>query len=50
MGVTLKPVLMFVRRGTYEPRIDLDRVVEKADLQSYLDRRIRYRIRKVAGE
>lgn len=49
-GATVKPVLMFVRRGTYEPRLDLDRVVERADLQSYLDRRVRYRIRKVAGE
>lgn len=50
MGVTLRPVLMFVRRGTYEPRINLDRVVEQADLQSYLDRRVRFRIRKAAGE
>lgn len=49
-GVEVKPVLMFVRRATYVQRIDLDRVVEKADLQSYLDRRVRYRIRKVAGE
>lgn len=49
-GVEVKPVLMFVRRATYVQRIDLDRVVERADLQSYLDRRVRYRIRKVAGE
>lgn len=49
-GAEVKPVLMFVRRATYVQRIDLDRVVEKADLQSYLDRRVRYRIRKVAGE
>ena len=49
-GAEVKPVLMFVRRATYVQRIDLDRVVERADLQSYLDRRIRYRIRKVAGE
>ncbi|RYF60529.1 MAG: hypothetical protein EOO27_05535 [Comamonadaceae bacterium] len=49
-GVEVKPVLMFVRRGTYEQRIDLDRVVERADLQGYLDKRVRFRIRKAAGE
>lgn len=50
-GVEVKPVLMFTRpKKGYTPRIDLDRVVERADLQSYLDRRVRYRIRKVAGE
>lgn len=49
-GVVVKPVLMFVRRGTYEQRIDLDRVVERADLQGYLDKRVRFRIRKAAGE
>ncbi|HTH08033.1 MAG TPA: hypothetical protein VMA55_00560, partial [Acidovorax sp.] len=49
-GVVVKPVLMFVRRGTYEPRIDLDRVVERADLQGHLDKRVRFRIRKAAGE
>jgi hypothetical protein len=49
-GADVKPVLMFVRRGSYEKRIDLDRVVERADLQSYLDRRVRYRLRKAAGQ
>lgn len=49
-GADVKPVLMFVRRANYEQRIDLDRVVEKADLQTYLDRRVRYRLRKVAGQ
>lgn len=49
-GVEVKPVLMFVRRASYGQRINLDRVAEQADLQSYLDRRVRFRIRKVAGE
>lgn len=48
-GVEVKPVLMFVRRPSYSPRIDLDRVIERAGLQEYLDRRVRYRIRKAAG-
>jgi hypothetical protein len=49
-GAEVKPVLMFVRRASYEKRIDLDRVVERADLQNYLDRRVRFRIREIAGE
>jgi hypothetical protein len=48
-GADVKPVLMFVRRPSYTPRIDLDRVIERADLQEYLDRRVRFRIRKAAG-
>ena len=49
-GVEVKPVLMFVRNASYVQRIDLDRVVEQADLQGYLDKRVRFRIRKAAGE
>lgn len=49
-GAEVKPVLMFVRRASYVQRIDLDRVVERADLQNYLDRRVRFRIREIAGE
>lgn len=49
-GAVVKPVLMFVRRPSYAQRLDLDRVVERADLQNYLDRRVRFRIRQAAGE
>lgn len=49
-GVDVKPVLMFVRNGTYTARINQDEIAREADLQEYLDRRVRYRIRQVAGE
>lgn len=49
-GADVRPVLMFVRKGTYTPRINQDEIAREADLQSYLDRRVRYRIRKAAGE
>lgn len=47
--VDVKPVLMFVRAGTYKPRLAMDSVQEAADLQNYLDRRVRFRIREAAG-
>ena len=47
--VTLKPVLMFVRAGSYQPRLSMDDVNKAADTQNYLDRRVRFRIREAAG-
>lgn len=47
--VDVKPVVMFVRSGTYRPRIDMDRVAREADLQEYLDKRVRFRVREAAG-
>lgn len=47
--VEVKPVLMFVKAGTYQPRLSMDRIAQQADLQNYLDRRVRYRIREAAG-
>ncbi len=44
----LRPVLMFARAGTYRPRISMDRVVKSMQLQDYLDRRVRRRIRNLA--
>ncbi len=49
-GFIVRPVLMFVRDGVYEPRISRARVAERADLEPYIERRIRYRIRRLAGE
>lgn len=48
-GVQVKPVLMFVRAGTYRQRISREQISKDADVQNYLDRRVRYRIRKAAG-
>lgn len=47
--VEIKPVLMFTRNGSYKPRLDTDAVIRQADLQTYLDRRVRYRLRQAAG-
>jgi hypothetical protein len=47
--VTVKPVLMFVRRPVYQPRISMERVAQEAGLQEYLDRRVRFRLREALG-
>ena len=47
--VTVKPVLMFVRAATYQPRISMERVAGQVGLQDYLDRRVRFRLREAAG-
>lgn len=48
-GVDVRPVLMFVRQGTYQPRLDMDKVAKRVDAENYLAKRIRYRIREAAG-
>lgn len=47
--VDVKPVVMFVRSGTYRPRIDMDRVARDAGVQEYLDKRVRFRVREAVG-
>lgn len=48
-GVDVRPVLMFVKAGSYSVRLDMDRVAKRADAETYLERRIRFRIREAAG-
>ena len=48
-GVDIRPVLMFVRAGSYRPRLGMDRVAKKADIENYVARRMRYRIRQALG-
>ena len=48
-GVDVRPVVMFVRPGRYTPRLSMERVADKADIQNYMDRRVRFRIREAAG-
>lgn len=48
-GVDVKPVVMFVRVGTYKPRLSMERIAQGADVQNYLDKRVRFRIREAAG-
>jgi hypothetical protein len=45
----IRPVLIFVRSPSYQPRISMDRIAEQVGLQEYLDRRVRFRIREAAG-
>lgn len=48
-GAGVRPVIMFVKQGNYTPRLDMDRVAKRADAESYLGKRIRFRIREAAG-
>lgn len=48
-GAVLRPVLMFVRPGKYQPRISMDKIAQQSNLQDYLDKRVRFRIREAAG-
>lgn len=48
-GAVVKPVLMFVRKGNYKVRLDMDAVAKKIDLDAYLEKRLRYQIYKQAG-
>lgn len=48
-GVDVRPVLLFTKRGKYTPRFEMDKVADRADVENYLPRRIRYRLREAAG-
>lgn len=48
-GAVVKPVLMFVRPAMYTPRVNLESVRNGPEVQEYLGRRLRYRIRQAAG-
>lgn len=45
----LKPVLIFTRVGIYRPRLGMERIAKNANLQAYLERRLRYQIREAVG-
>ena len=49
-GVDVRPVLMFVKAGSYRVRLNLDAIAAKAGGADYLARRLRFRIRQAAGE
>ena len=48
-GVDVRPVLMFIHAPSYQPRLSMERVAKSVDVQDYLDRRLRFRIREAAG-
>ena len=45
----LKPALIFARPGSYQARLQIEQVAKESELQDYLDRRVRYRVREAAG-
>ena len=47
-GVDVRPVLMFVKTPNYKPRLSMQAVIDRSNLQDYLDRRVRYRVRNLA--
>ncbi len=49
-GVDLRPVLMFVRTPSYSPRLSMERIAQSANVDEYLARRLRFRIREAVGE
>lgn len=49
-GANLRPVLMFVRRGSYARRLDMQAIARKVDVQRRFESRLRYRIRSALGE
>jgi hypothetical protein len=45
-GAVLRPVLMFVRSGSYRQRLDLPRIAAAGDMQQQFESRIRFRLRQ----
>lgn len=50
-GKTIKAVLKFIRPGKgYTPLLDMETVARRVDLDEWVSRKMRYRIRQAAGE
>jgi hypothetical protein len=49
-GSDVRPVLLFVQVGEYVPLLSMATVAEHADIDEYMPRRLRYRIRQAVGE
>lgn len=48
-GVDVRPVLMFVREPTYKPLLSFAAVMKGAQAETYFEKRLRFRIRKMVG-
>jgi hypothetical protein len=48
-GAEIKPVLMFVRTPSYRPLLSMERIADSVDVDAYLARRLRFRLREAAG-
>lgn len=40
--------MMFTKAGNYKPRFSMERIAKVADVDNYLSKRMRYRIRPAA--
>lgn len=49
-GAVLRPVVLFVRRGSYQRRLDMQGIARKVDVQRRFESRLRYRIRSALGQ
>ena len=47
-GSNVRPVMMFTKPGNYRPRFSMERIAKVADVDNYLSKRMRYRIRQAA--
>jgi hypothetical protein len=47
-GSTVKPVMLFTKAGYYKPRFSMERIAKVADVDNYMAKRMRYRIRQAA--
>lgn len=48
-GAVVRPVVMFVRKGSYTPRLDTQSIATSPAAQETLGRKMRFRIREAAG-
>lgn len=49
-GRVMRLAVAFISPAIYKsPRLSMERVADKADIQNYMDRRVRFRIREAAG-
>ena len=49
-GVDVRPVLMFVRQGHYQPRINMDRIAAQADRRAQFEKQFAFRINRILSE
>ncbi len=47
-GSNVRPVMLFTKSGNYKPRFSMERIAKVADVDNYLAKRMRYRIRQAA--
>lgn len=48
-GSTVKPVLMFVRTPSYAPRLSMERIIQKSQIQAVFEKKMRHHIKKAVG-